>query len=819
MRYVKKIIFAVLSFSMSYSYAQHIDYQMPPKVIADLVDAPTTPVVSVSPDRQTLLLMYRPAHPSIEEIAQEELRIGGLRINPRTNGNSRSRYFINLTLQSLEEDMERSINGLPNKPLLENISWSPDGKTIICTHTTTTGLELWSIEVESRLARRLTDARVNDALGGLPYTWYPSGNKVLVAMIDAERGGAPQKPTVPNGPVVQENTKGAAPVRTYQDLLKSPFDEDLFEYYTQSTLHSVNVESGQSVPLPLKGINYDVEISPDGNYLLSTRLKRPFSYLVPYYRFAQEIAIYQADGKLVKVLAEIPAAEKIPKGFNAVRTGPRRHAWRADKPATVYWVEAQDKGDPKVEVDVRDRLYILEAPFKDSPEAKVDFGLRFNQVIWSTDDMAIAHEFWWSNRREMVSTWNPSSIDGSKKILFDRSYEDRYTDPGSFQTTLNEAGRRVLLRDEEGRAFLTGTGASPQGNRPFVDRLDLQTQETERLWRSEAPYYEIPIVLLDVKKGLLLTRRESKDDPPNYFTRKTRSDKIHQITQFAHPYLAMKGVSKDLIKYQRADGIDLTGTLYLPPDYDRERDGALPVLMWAYPREYKSKDAASQVRNSPYEFLRLYYGSPIYWALRGFAVFDNFAMPIIGEGDEESNDHFVPQLVSGAEAAIDKLVEMGVADPERLAVGGHSYGAFMTANLLAHCDLFSAGIARSGAYNRTLTPFGFQAEERTFWEAPDVYFTMSPFMHADKIKEPLLLIHGQADNNSGTYPMQSERFFTALKGHGATVRLVMLPHESHGYRARESIMHMLWEMDQWLEKYVKGAKKIQGTESSQKSEP
>lgn len=130
----------------------------------------------------------------------------------------------------------------------------------------------------------------------------------------------------------------------------------------------------------------------------------------------------------------------------------------------------------------------------------------------------------------------------------------------------------------------------------------------------------------------------------------------------------------------------------------------------------------------------------------------------------------------------------------------------MTANLLAHSDLFRAGIARSGAYNRTLTPFGFQSERRTFWEAPEMYAKVSPFWYADKIKEPILLIHGEADNNQGTFPIQSERMFAAIRGNGGTARLVMLPLEAHGYAAKESTEHTLFEMVQWFDKWVKNAK-------------
>jgi dipeptidyl aminopeptidase/acylaminoacyl peptidase len=362
-----------------------------------------------------------------------------------------------------------------------------------------------------------------------------------------------------------------------------------------------------------------------------------------------------------------------------------------------------------------------------------------------------------------------------------------------------------MTANDGASVFLSGEGASPEGDRPFLDEMNVKTHETTRLFHSQAPYYEKPVILLDPAKRLLVTQREARNVQPNYWIRNLGDGSEFQITTFPHPNPQFADVQKEMIRYTREDGVELTATLYLPAGYDAAEDGPLPMLIWAYPQEFKSADAAGQVTDSPHRFLRVTYWSPMLWLARGYGVLDDPAMPIVGEGDEEPNDTFVEQLVSSAKAAIDEVVRRGVADPERLVIGGHSYGAFMTANLLAHSDLFSAGIARSGAYNRTLTPFGFQAEERTVWQAPEVYFAMSPFMHADKINEPILLIHGEADNNSGTYPLQSERFYGALKGLGATVRLCMLPHESHGYRARESIMHMLWEMSEWMDRYVKGA--------------
>jgi dipeptidyl aminopeptidase/acylaminoacyl peptidase len=360
-----------------------------------------------------------------------------------------------------------------------------------------------------------------------------------------------------------------------------------------------------------------------------------------------------------------------------------------------------------------------------------------------------------------------------------------------------------MTADNGETVYLSGLGASPEGNRPFVRRMNLGTGRTEEVFRSEAPYYEIPIDFLDVDRGLLLTRRETNDDPPNYYLRDLNAGTVEALTDFPHPYSQFADIQKEAIQYQRDDGVTLTATLYLPAGYDAERDGPLPAFIWAYPVEFKSADAAGQRTDSPYQFKRVSYQGAVPWVARGYAILDDASMPIVGEGDEEPNDSFREQLVSNARAAIDEGVRRGVVDPNRVAVGGHSYGAFMTANLLAHSDLFAAGIARSGAYNRTLTPFGFQREERLFWEAPDIYFGMSPFMHADKVNEPILLIHGEADNNSGTFPIQSQRFYNAIKGLGGIARLVLLPAESHGYASRESIMHMLWEMDSWLEKYVK----------------
>jgi len=547
----------------------------------------------------------------------------------------------------------------------------------------------------------------------------------------------------------------------------------------------------------------DVSFSPDGNYIMTSTIHKPFSYIVPYYRFPETVTVYQQDGTEVKVVNETPLLEELPQGFMATQTGKRRISWRADQPATLYWVEALDQGDPELEVEYRDQVFMQKAPFSAAPQKVIKTINRYSGILWGDANTAIAYDRWWNTRNTKTYVFNPSDGSNMGEVISDRSYQDVYSDPGNFVTHDNEYGRSVLTL-VNGNAYLMGDGFSDKGQFPFIDKMNLKTQETERIYESEyTDKLESLQKALDIEAGKILVRIEAPTEYPNYYIRDLNDNSLDQITRFENPFKSIQDVHKEVITYKREDGLELSGTLYLPVGYDMNKKEKKPMLLWAYPREYKDKSSAAQTTTNPNEFTYPYYGSMVYWVTRGYVVLDDAAFPIVGEGDEEPNDTFRSQLVANAKAAIDAVDDLGYIDRDRVAVGGHSYGAFMTANLLSHSNLFAAGIARSGAYNRTLTPFGFQSEERNYWEAPEIYYEMSPFMHADKMKTPLLLIHGVADNNSGTYPLQSERYFNALKGLGATARLVMLPKESHGYAAKESILHMLWEQDQWLEKYVK----------------
>lgn len=783
-----------------------VSYQMPDPALAAMIDAPPTPAVSVGPRNEWLLLIQPASNPSIAEVAAPELRLAGLRINPRDNGPSRTRPAVGLVFQRLKDDKQVPVTGLPAGALITGPGWSPDGERIAFVVTADERLTLWTAEVKDGKARRLTpDGMALNGVYGRPYSWLADSRSLVALTVPAGRGPAPEATHVPAGPVVQENLGKKAPARTLQDLLQNPHDEALFDHYATSQVVIVGLD-GKARPLADPAVIRDVSPSPDGKWLLVERVKRPYSYSLQEDSFPHSVEVWQPDGQLAHLVTDQPLQDQVPIAFGSVPTGPRSVGWRNDAPAELVWAEALDGGDGGAEAELRDRVLTLGAPFLAEPRELITLPLRYGGVMWGHDDLAFAVCWWWKTRT--LQTWRlwPGDRDKTPVMIEERSYQDRYNDPGQPMQHQGPYGRPVMLTAGDGRTvFLSGAGASPEGDRPFVDLWNVDTDAKERLFRSEAPYYESPADLLDAKNRVLLLRRESQTEPPNYWVRDLKKGTLVQKTFFPDPTPQLAGISKEMITYKRADGVNLTGTLYLPAGYDKERDGPLPTLLWAYPTEFKSAQDAGQVTDSPYRFTRVGWYSPMMFLVRGYAVLDDPSMPIIGEGETEPNDTFIAQLVSSAQAAVDELVRRGVGDPDRMAVGGHSYGAFMTANLLAHSDLFRAGLPRSGAYNRTLTPFGFQAEERSLWEAPEVYFAMSPFMHADKIDEPILIVHGDADNNSGTYPMQSERLYDAIKGHGGTARLVMLPAESHGYRARESIMHLMWETDLWLDRYVKNA--------------
>lgn len=802
---IKKQTFLFLLLFGGFAFAQeNITYKKPSAEILALADFERAPSVSMDSKKEFMLLSYRNTYKTLEDLSQDEMRLGGLRVNPITNISSTVTYINNLKVRKIKDKAEIQVTGLPTNALITNVSWSPNEKKIAFTNTTLKGVELWVIDVATASAKKITADNLNANLGS-PYSWMKDNETLLVKMLPKNRPALiDEKTDLPKGPIVSVSDGSKSQNRTYQDLLKNKSDEANFDVMVTSELHQVSI-SGTSKLFKSADIYAGESFSPDGNYLMITTIQKPYSYIVPLSRFPQKTTVYDANGKEIKVVNEVPLTEIMPKGFSSVRTGKRSMGWRADKPATLYFVEALDEGDQSKTVAFRDEVFLWDAPFTANPTSLVKTQQRYAGIMWGNENIAIVADSWYDTRNTKSYLINPSNLAIAPKIIEDRNSQDIYSDPGNFEMKKNQYGRYAIAL-ENNKAYLIGSGFTKEGQFPFIDEMDFNTLKKNRLYTSKLKDKKENLMSIeDFKKGEVLVMIQSKNEYPNYYFRNIKSkNKLTQITDFKNPFESLKNVYKEVIKYKRKDGVELSGTLYLPEGYDRvKKDKKLPLLIWAYPAEYKDRNSAGQSDKNSNEFTFPSYGSFIYWVTKGYAVLDDAAFPIIGEGTTEPNDTFIPQLVANAEAAIDAVDKLGYINRKKVAVGGHSYGAFMTANLLTHSNLFACGIARSGAYNRTLTPFGFQSEQRNYWDVPEIYNTMSPFMNADKMKTPLLLTHGEADNNPGTFTLQTERYFQALKNLGAPVRMVILPKESHGYAAKDNILHLLWEQDQFLEKYLK----------------
>lgn len=774
-------------------------YKKPPKEILDVLDAPVTPMAVVSPTWDTMLLAEPLRYPPIADLAQPMLRLAGLRINPNTNGPHQPFTIVSLAVQKIAGGPAVNV-ALPPAAKPGMPEFSPDGKQFAFTSSARGGAELWVGDTATAKARRLGAWRVNTAYGDA-LQWMPDSRTLLVRLIPVTRGRAPGERRMPAGPNIQESYGKGAPTWTFQDLLKNPHDEDLFDYYARAQLAFVDSASGLAAPVGKPGVYETAAPAPDGKHLLVARIHRPYSYLYPSEYFPKEVEVWDRAGKVVHRLASLPLADAVP--IDGVPTGPRDYEWRPNEPATLVWAEALDNGDPRQKVPHRDRLLMLKAPFSGAPVEILKTGQRLVNLRWcEKGGLALATDYERERRWTHTVLIDADRPTEPARTVWDRDQRNRYQNPGTPLMRTLPSGHRVLLQHGDS-IFLSGAGASPEGDRPFLDRLNLKTLASDRLFRCGANEYESVVAVIDPAGGKAVTRHESPSEPPNYFLLTLGQNAAAQaITKYPDPTPQLRGIKKQIVKYKRADGVNLSFTLYLPPDY---KEGTrLPTVVWAYPLEYNDPATAGQVAGSAQRFTRILGISHLFFLLRGYAVLDGATLPVVGDF-QTVNNTYIEQIVAGAKAAIDKAAEMGVADPKRVGVGGHSYGAFMTANLLAHCDLFRAGIARSGAYNRTLTPFGFQSERRTLWEAPEIYLKMSPFLSADKIKAPILLIHGEADDNPGTFPVQSERMYQALRGNGGKVRLVMLPFEAHGYAARESVEDTLYEMLAWFDRYVKEA--------------
>jgi dipeptidyl aminopeptidase/acylaminoacyl peptidase len=787
-------------------------YQTPPPDVREIVDAPPTPSVSLASDGRTMLLADHPALPGIEVLAEPMHGLAGERINPRTNERRRTLFFDRLTLVDVATGQPREVGNLPELARLGTPNWAPDARHVALTHTTNDRVEPWIVDVARGEARRLIDAPLNATLGS-GMRWLSGSDRLLVSLVPSERGPAPSESPVAGGPLVDETSGRAATNRTYQDLLETPLDDALFEYYFGSQLAIVQLD-GTLTKLGRVGVYTSLSSSPDGNWLLVERVVPPYSRIVPVSSFGRHVELWSLRDPSAPavLLAELPAAEEVP--IQGVPIGPRGVSWQPLVPATLIWAEALDGGDPRKKVEHRDRLLRLAAPFEGKRladgQAFTQLEHRYGGISWlQQPGRYLISEYdrdrkWSTTHLRELAADQPADVEAIGRVLFDRSVHDSYKHPGSpVYVNLPDDTWVVRIEGEgdDAALFLDGEGATPDGDRPFLDRLSLAPGSApERLFESPTDSWASFVGFVGGTDTLVL-RREGPHDPPDWFRHALADGQSVALTELPHPHPGLDGIDKRLLSYEREDGVPLSATLYTPPGFDPESGERLPLVIWAYPVEYVDASTAGQVRAAPTRFTRLNGTSATMFLTRGYAVM-LASMPVVGD-PETMNDTLLEQLEQSAAAAIDEAVEVGVADRERVGVAGHSYGAFMVANLLAHTDLFKAGIARSGAYNRSFTPFGFQSERRTLWEAPDAYVEVSPLFAAADLDEPILLVHGEIDDNPGTYPMQTRRLFHALQGLGGTARMVILPHESHGYQARESVLHLLYESFRWFDLHVK----------------
>jgi dipeptidyl aminopeptidase/acylaminoacyl peptidase len=792
-------------------------YDKPPPNVLEVLHAPSPPRPYVSPTGETILLVSQVQYPSIAQVAEPYLKLAGVRVEPRTRRkhDTAGGYGVapcaqTIALVDVASTRETPI-ALPPGGCVDGMAWAADGKHFAFRNTAQDAVELWLGDITGA-THRLGNVRLNPMLGS-SLQWMPDQKTLLVKAVPEHAGPPPAGTIDVEGPSIQETDGKSGESSTYEarDTLSSKHDEDLFEYYATSQLALVDIASGAATPVGKPAVLTEIDAAPDNDHILVTSIQKPYSYVVTYDRFAHDVAVWDREGNVTRTLAKLPVADRVP--IHGVPVGPRDHEWRSTEPATLVWAEALDGGDWNAKVPARDKVLMQRAPFTSEPVEVTRTEQRFAGISWGeqarTNLLSEYDENKHWTRTFVVDIDDPKA---KPRLLWDMSSDERYAFPGSPVYRVLPNGQ-VVLRQDGNAIFLSGQGSSPEGDRPFLDRLELESRKTERLFRSEKTALEYFAAFADASNKKLLTWHQSPVDPPNAFLRTlgeavpaatahageaTVTSTATPVTHIPDPTPAVRAIKKRLVKYKRKDGLELSFTLYTPPDY---KEGTrVPAILYAYPLDYASKATAGQVTGSEQVFTRL--GDYRLLLLSGYAIIDNAAFPIVGD-PKKAYDTYLEQLVDDARAAVDKAVELGVVDRDRIGVTGHSHGALMTVNLLAHTNLFRAGAATSGSYNKTLTPFGFQSERRSVWKGLDVYLKVSPFFQADKLKLPLLIMHGAEDANPGTTPLQAVKLYEALRGNGGTARLVMLPHEPHWYSAMESNEQLAFEELRWFDKYVK----------------
>ena len=723
--------------------------------IEHLLEAEPLPPAVVDPMGRYAVLVHERQLLPMGRLAEPAIELAGHTINPLTGAAHAPLDYYGLTLIDLASREEIPLV-LPRDAVFGYPKWAPDGSRFAFTLTRSRGTELWVGEPGEARARLLASAI--DGGRGSPCTWTADSRRLLcrfVAFRDNRRvfdaiADRLAAQAMPGEPTILSEGQTKRLLETQLELIDSV--------------------SGQRYSIGAPAAFESVVPAPGQAFLLVTRIAPPYPQVTGVSEVERVVEIWDRFGRLVK---------RLPGRARAVE-------WRASQPATLTWVERRNDAD---------HIMVLAPPYGAAPLERFEVPNSFSGLRWIGGSGAA-----------LVSDYDPSRgrtelwyIDFDDPEAAPRLVTGYSSDSDRLPLTTTDSRGAVTLATYDNGIYLRGNELDGPRRRSFLEHVSLTTGVRRRVWQSSGEGYEALVQILSPDAQLLLTRRETSMAPPNYFVSASTREQHWRLTHFEHPAPPLTAAQYVRLEYRRDDGVDLAASLYLPPGY--QGGSRLPLVVWAYPRQIGAGDAA-KITSAEGTFMTFARAFRLFFLLRGYAVLDDVSMPIIG-AESKANDTFVEQIVANAAAAIDAAESTGLVDATRVGVVGHSYGAFMVANLLAHSRLFAAGIAMSGAYNRTLTPFGFQTERRTLWQATETYLAMSPLLYSDRIEAPLLLVHGLKDDNAGTSPQQSLQFYQAIRGNGGDVELLLLPSEGHSYRGRESVLRTAAQMLAWFDAHLK----------------
>ena len=797
LRIVQLFIILLLGLNL---FASDSVYQLPCERIVEIFDRPLHPLVSVLHGQDKMMSYDLSIYIPLEWLAQEVVHYGEINIYSRSRSRPRVNFHsgihvvdISSATKGLEETSFHSTRlDLPKNSAFGGGMPSFSGHALFTIEYLYDRMVLWHVDTSTYETRVLLDGGLTQVTNSVA-SWFPDNVNLLVSLIPENMEKPELASNVPTGPIIRETTGRESRIITRPNLIQDSHEEALFEYYATTQLGVLNTITGELRRIGSPGVITSTLVSPNSRFVLVHEHIKPFSKTVAYWHFPSRWYVYDLVENREIELVRHPQA--VPQ-FGRVQTGKRWFSWHPLMDASLIYVEALDGGESNAPATYRDDIRLLNHPFRGNGRRLFRTAQRLQEISFIDRDTYILSEFEWRTNTTITTLVNSRN---RRHQISRRHIRAIYDSPGSPVTYTTNRGQTLVLR-QGNYIFFIGDGVSRDSRVPFVDKLNVNTFVRQRIVEFDEEDFVQILDFYNNNPERLLILRQNRTTPNNMFLVNLADNTEIALTQIVDNVPELTNLPTRVIRYMREDGVQLSGLLYLPANFDGSE--RIPLLMSAYPREFIDAATASQIVNQDNRFVRPFGSSNLYMCLDNVAVLVNAAFPIIGD-TETANNTFIEQSIMNARAAIDYLYEEGIIDRDKVVISGHSYGAFMVLNMLAHSDLFAGGIAQNGAYNRTLTPFGFQSERRSLWQARDTYINLSPFLFANQIQAPLLLIHSTEDTNPGTFPLQSRRLFEALEGLGKTARYVQLPLEGHNYRARETHLHLLWEYQKFFDDFIR----------------